>query len=137
MDARGAAARWADTWVMAWMSHDVEAVVALYAESCVHRSAPFREPHRGRAGMREYLATAFAEESAVIEVRFSTPLIDGDQAWVEYWTVLRNTDGDPATLAGSAIARFDADGLIIQSRDYWHQTDGHIPPPISSGQVTG
>jgi ketosteroid isomerase-like protein len=129
MNTRGAAARWADTWVSAWMSHDVEAVAALYAESCVHRSAPFREPHHGRAGVRAYLAGAFADELAVLNVRFSTPLVEGDRAWVEYWAALRNGDGDPVTLAGSAIARFDVDGLIIESRDYWHQTAGHIPPP--------
>jgi ketosteroid isomerase-like protein len=112
------------------MSHDVEAVVALYAESCVHRSTPFREPHRGRAGVREYLATAFADESDVIDVRFSTPLVDGVRAWVEYRAAVHNGDGDPMTLAGSAIARFDPDGLIIESRDYWHQTAGHIRPPV-------
>lgn len=128
---RAAATRWAETWVSAWMSHDVEAVVALYAESCVHRSAPFREPHRGRAAVREYLGTAFAEESVVIDVRFSTPLVDGDRAWVEYWAVLHDSGGGPVTLAGSAIARFDADGLISECRDYWHQTAEHIPPPVS------
>jgi ketosteroid isomerase-like protein len=134
MDVGGAASRWADTWVSAWMSHDVEAVVALYAESCVHRSAPFREPHFGRTGVRDYLVAAFADELAAIDVRFSTPLVDGDQAWVEYWAVVNNGDGDPVTLAGSAIARFDAVGLIIESRDYWHQTIRHIPPPVSWGR---
>jgi ketosteroid isomerase-like protein len=129
MNTRGAALRWADTWVSAWMSHDVEAVVALYAESCVHRSAPFREPHHGRAGVRAYLATAFAGESAVLDVRFSTPLVDGDRAWVEYRAALRDGDGDPVTVAGSAIARFDADGLITESRDYWHETAAHLLPP--------
>jgi uncharacterized protein (TIGR02246 family) len=129
MDTRSAAARWADTWVPAWKTHDVEAVVALYAEACVHRSAPFREPHRGRAGMREYLVAAFADESAVIDVRFSTPRVDGDRAWVEYRALLRDRDGAPVTLAGSAVARFDTDGLIVESRDYWHETAGHIPPP--------
>jgi hypothetical protein len=109
----------------------MEAVAALYAEACVHRSTPFRGPHRGRAGVREYLAAAFADESAVVDVRFGTPLVDGDRAWVEYWATLRDRDGAPVTLAGSALARFDADGLIVESRDWWHQTAGHIPPPDS------
>jgi ketosteroid isomerase-like protein len=134
MDARSAAARWADTWVSAWRSHDVEAVVALYAEASLHRSTPFREPHPGRAGVREYLVAAFADESTVVDVRFGTPLVDGDRAWVEYWAVLHDRDGTPVTLAGSAFARFDADGLITEARDYWHQTAGHIPPPNSWGR---
>src|SRR5690242_6190322 len=65
-DFRAAAERWVATWTSAWTSHDVDAVVALYAEDCVHRSTPFRPPHRGRAGVREYVLGAFADESAVI-----------------------------------------------------------------------
>jgi hypothetical protein len=47
---------------------------------------------------------------------------------VEYRALLYDRDGAPVTLAGSAFARFDADGLIVEARDYWHQTAGHIPP---------
>lgn len=54
MDADEAASRWAATWTAAWKAHDVEAIVALYADDCVHRSTPFRPPHRGRQGVRDY-----------------------------------------------------------------------------------
>jgi hypothetical protein len=27
------------------------------------------------------------------------------------------------------MARFDADGLITEARDYWHLQEGHQPPP--------
>jgi ketosteroid isomerase-like protein len=135
MDTRSAAARWADTWVSAWRSHDPDAVVAMYAEVCVHRSMPFRTPHEGRARVREYVVGAFAGESAVAEVRFGTPVVDGDRAWVEYWATLHDRDGGPVTLAGSAFARFDADGLITEARDYWHETAGHIPPPDEWGRA--
>lgn len=129
MDTRLAAARWAGTWVPAWRHHDVGAVVALYAPDCVHRSAPFRPPHYGRFGLRGYLEAAFADESDVVDVRFTAPLVDGDRAWVEYWVAVRDRDGAPVTLAGSAVARFDADGLIFESRDYWHEVAGHVEPP--------
>jgi ketosteroid isomerase-like protein len=132
METRSAAVRWADTWVSAWRSHDADAVVALYAEGCVHRSTPFREPYRGRAGVRDYLVTAFADESAVVDVRFGTPVVEGDRASVEYWATLHDRAGAPVTLAGSAFARFDADGLITETRDYWHETAGHVPPPDSA-----
>src|SRR5262245_63505562 len=99
MDTRSAAHRWADTWTSAWRSHDVDAVVALYAEACVHRSAPFRKPHHGRAGVREYVAGAFADESGIVDVRFSTPAVDGDRAWVEYWATLFDPAGAAVTLA--------------------------------------
>jgi uncharacterized protein (TIGR02246 family) len=128
-DSRAAAQRWAATWMSAWRAHDVEAVVALYAEDCIHRSAPFRTPHRGRAGVREYLVSAFADESAVDSVRLGVPVVDGDRAWVDYWATLLDRDGAPVTLAGSAFVHFDADGLITEARDYWHLTPGHVAPP--------
>lgn len=128
MDTRDAAARWARTWVSAWKSHDVDAVVALYAQECLHRSAPFREPHRGRPGVREYVVRAFSEESAVIEVFFGEPLVDAQRASVEYWAEVINQDGAPVTLAGSAFARFDSEGLLTEVRDYWHETAGHRAP---------
>ena len=129
MDTRLAAVRWAATWVPAWRHHDVDAVLALYAEDCVHRSAPFRQPHHGRTGLRGYLEAAFADESAVADVRFAAPLVDGDRAWVEYWVLLHDRDGAPVTLAGSALARFGADGAIVESHDYWHEAAGHVEPP--------
>jgi ketosteroid isomerase-like protein len=134
MDARDAAARWTSTWVTAWRSHDIEAVVGLYAEQCVHRSMPFREPHRGRRGVREYVAGAFADESTVVDVRFGTPVVDGDRASVEYWALVFDRDAAPVTLAGSAFARFDPDGLVAEVRDYWHETPGHVAPPESWGR---
>jgi hypothetical protein len=65
MDSQAAAQRWAATWTAAWQAHDVEAVVALYAEDCVHRSTPFRPPHRGRRSVRDYLTQAFADERRI------------------------------------------------------------------------
>jgi hypothetical protein len=62
MDTKEAAVRWANTWVSAWESHDVDAVVA------------------------------------------------------------------PITLAGSAFAHFDSEGLLTEVRDYWHETAGHRAP---------
>ena len=134
MDPREAADRWAATWTAAWKAHDVDAIVALYAEDCVHRSAPFRPPHRGRHGVREYVAGAFAEEQAVEEVRFGTPVVQGDLACVEYWARFRDQHGAPATLAGCGFARFDGDGLVTEVRDYWHVEAGDRPPPEGWGR---
>ena len=134
MDASEAADRWAATWTAAWKAHDVEAVVALYAEDCVHRSAPFRPPHRGRQGVRDYVAGAFADESGVEEVRFGTPVVQGNRASVEYWARFRDEHGAPATLAGCGFARFDGDGLVAEVRDYWYVEAGDRPPPEGWGR---
>jgi uncharacterized protein (TIGR02246 family) len=134
MDPGEAARRWATTWTAAWREHDVERVVALYAEDCVHRSTPFRPPHRGRQGVREYVTTAFAEEQRVDDVRFGTPVVQGDRACVEYWARSLDGHGAAVTLAGCALARFDADGLVSEVRDYWHVREGHRSPPAEWGR---
>ena len=134
VDLPSAASRWAATWTAAWLAHDVEAVVGLYAEECVHRSTPFRGPHRGREGVREYVAAAFAEERSVEDVRFGTPVVHGDRACVEYWATSLDQSGEPITLAGCAMARFDADGLVTEARDYWHVREGHHSPPGDWGR---
>jgi hypothetical protein len=51
------------------------------------------------------------------------------QSRVEYWARFLDQQGRAMTLAGCAMARFDADGLITEARDYWHLQEGHQPPP--------
>jgi uncharacterized protein (TIGR02246 family) len=133
MEPDEAARRWTATWAAAWPAHDVEAVVGLYAEDCVHRSSPFRPPHLGRQGVREYVTAAFADEQRVDDVRFGAPVVQGDRAWVEYWTRFHDQRDAAMTLAGCATARFGADGLATQVRDYWHLEEGHRPPPEEWG----
>jgi uncharacterized protein (TIGR02246 family) len=129
MDSQAAACRWAATWTAAWRAHDVEAVVALYAGDGVHRSTPFRPPHRGRQAVRDYVTQAFADEQRIDGVRFDTPVVQGDRACVEYQARFLDHQGTAMTLAGCAMARFDADGLITEARDYWHVQEGDLPPP--------
>jgi uncharacterized protein (TIGR02246 family) len=128
MDSEAAARRWAATWTAAWRAHDVEAVVALYAGDSVHRSTPFRPPHRGRHAVRDYVTQAFADEQRIDDVRFDTPVVQGDRACVEYRARFLDHHGTAMTLAGCAMARFDADGLIAEARDYWHLQEGDLPP---------
>ena len=134
MDPTEAARRWAATWTTAWRAHDVEAVLALYAEDCVHRSTPFRPPHRGRQAVRDYVIQAFADERRVDDVRFGLPVVAGDRACVEYWARFLDQHGTAATLAGCAIARFDPDGLVTEARDYWHVQEGQLAPPPDWGR---
>ncbi|MDF5757063.1 nuclear transport factor 2 family protein [Spongiactinospora sp. TRM90649] len=124
METRKAARRFADTWRSGWAGHDVEAILALYAEDAVHRSMPFRPEHRGRAAIGEYVRWSFAEET-VVRVDFGTPMVDGDTAVAEF-RVHSLENGEPITLAGCVIARFDANGLAVETRDYWHTAPGHL-----------
>jgi hypothetical protein len=62
-------------------------------------------------------------------VRFAAPVVEGDRACVEYWARFLDQQGRTMTLAGCAMARFDAGDLITEARDYWHVQEGHQPPP--------
>ena len=123
---REAAERWARTWERGWNEGDVESIVALYADDAVFSSHPFRPPYAGRAGVREYVSGAFAEESGVT-ARFATPIVGGETAAVSWWATLVES-GEEITLAGTCVLRFDAEGLVTGQWDTWHQADGRLDP---------
>ncbi|MER7378113.1 nuclear transport factor 2 family protein [Streptomyces lanatus] len=127
METRAAAERFVRVWQRAWAEHDVDALLELYAEDCIHRSMPFREPHRGRAELAAYLRWSFADER-VTDVRFSAPVVGADGVAVAEFRVLTEEEGVPATLAGCVFARFGAAGLAVETRDYWHTVEGHREP---------
>jgi hypothetical protein len=126
------AKRWAEEYARAWRVLDPEAAAALYAEDAVVRTAPFREPMLGRAAVFEYTRRVFAEESEH-EVWFGDPVEDGDRAACEWWATYLG-DGRELTLSGCSLLRFGAEGLVVESRDYWHEEAGRRPPPSGWGR---
>ncbi|MFF7391840.1 nuclear transport factor 2 family protein [Streptomyces scabiei] len=128
MDTAEAAERFVGVWQRAWAAHDVDAILQLYARDCVHRSMPFREPHRGHDELTEYLRWSFTDER-VEDVRFSEPMVGPDGVAVAEFRVLSQVnEEDPQTLAGCVFVRFDASGLAVESRDYWHLVPVHTEP---------
>jgi ketosteroid isomerase-like protein len=132
VDAEAAARRLIDTWSRGWAASDPDTVASAYAVDAVFRSHPFREPHLGRAGAREYARQAFEDEETV-EFRFGEPLAAGDRAAVEYWAILRS-NGEDQTLFGIAFLRFGPDGLVVDHRDYWSMEEGRREPPQDWGR---
>ncbi|MER6223015.1 nuclear transport factor 2 family protein [Streptomyces sp900105755] len=127
MDTREAAERFVRVWERGWAAHDVDALLALYAEDCVHRSMPFRAPHRGRDELAAYLRWSF-EAERVTDVRFSAPLVGPDGVAAAEFRVRSEEEGASVTLAGCVFVRFDGRGLAVETRDYWHTVDGHQEP---------
>ncbi|MGN9845796.1 nuclear transport factor 2 family protein [Nonomuraea sp. H19] len=123
MDTRTAAQRFADTWQHGWTHHDTAAITALYHDDAVHTSMPFRPPHESKQAIADYIQWSFTGESQP-RVTFTAPIVDGDQAAIEF-RVHALANGRPVTLAGCVFAHFDADGLAVRTRDYWHTIDGH------------
>ena len=129
---REAAANWAATWKRCWETLERDPIVALYAESITYSSEPFREPYRGRDGVRAYLDGSFGEESDV-RAWFGEPVVEGDRAAVSWWATL-NESGERITLAGTSVLRFDADGLATDQWDAWNQASGWHEPPAGWGR---
>jgi ketosteroid isomerase-like protein len=126
VDAETAARTWARTWSRSWPDGDVEAIASLYAEDALYRALVFRVPDRGVAGVRRYLRENFAIEENV-ECRFGEPIASGDRAAVEWWATWIEK-GERLTLAGATILRFDADGRVVDHRDYWNQVERREQP---------
>ena len=126
METREAARRWAATWAESWPAQDIGAIVAMQAEDGEHWASMFRL-FRGRAGLRRYLEEYFAEESRPAAVWFAEPRVDGDEAAGEYWALVY-INGQPKTISGCTIVRFDESGLVAEARDYSHVKDGHHVP---------
>lgn len=126
-DSRTAAARWAAAWQRGWESLDPEPILACYAPDAVLSTEPFREPYRGRDGVREYVIQALGEEEDP-RVWTSDPIVDGDRASISWWASLRE-DGVDATLAGTSVLRFDAAGLVLEQWDAWNQLAMRRDPP--------
>ena len=122
-----AARAWVEAWELGWRTHDVEPIVARYATGAVFRSHPFREPEDPRG----YVERVLAEEEAEPEVWFGEPIVDDDRASVEYWAIVRY-EGREHTLAGTTLLRFDADGLVVEHRDYWALEPRRLERPAAS-----
>jgi hypothetical protein len=113
MNTNQAAQRWADVWERGWQEHDEAAISALYAEAALWQQHPFLDPEAG------YLARVFAEEESA-QCQFGVPIVDGDRAAVAWAAQTRLVDGGTEDLAGVSVLRFDADGLVVEHRDYWN-----------------
>ena len=132
MDAADAARRWAEVWKSAWEAKDTEAIVALYHPDVVFSTQSFRTPYLRRAGVRDYVSQAFAEEVRP-QVWVGEPVVDADRAAIEWWAALTE-NGVETTLAETSVLRFDADGLVVEQRDAWNQADRRREPPEGWGR---
>ena len=103
------------------MHHDAGEVSAEFPTEILDRALPGADPV-----LAAYLRRSFASEDTT-DVRFSEPLVGQDGRAVAEFRVLAREDGRPTTLAGCVLVRFDAAGLAVETRDYWHSTPESAP----------
>lgn len=132
-DAWTAAERWVAAWTRAWPARDPGPIAALYADKTSYRALAFREPDLGLEGVRRYPSENLAVEEDV-ECRFGDPIVAGDRAAVEWWASWVE-EGEPLTLAGVTVLRFDGDGK--GRRPPRLLEPGRPPPAAVRGLVKG
>ncbi len=126
VEPREAARLWAEAWKDGWEALDQEPIMARYASGAVHFTEPFREPSGDAGDVRAYVEQVLREEEDP-RVWMAEPIVDGDRAAISWWASLRE-EGVDATLAGTSVLRFDADGLVVEQWDAWNQLDERREP---------
>ena len=126
METREAARLWTSAWKNGWESLDPEPIMARYAPTAVHFTEPYREPSRNAGEIRAYVERVLGEEEDP-RVWMGEPIVDGDRAAIPWWASLRE-EGTDATLAGTSVLRFDADGFVIEQWDTWNQLAERLEP---------
>ncbi len=114
METRAPAERWREVWERGWRAHDADEILGLYASEAYFQSHPFRQAQTPS----DYIVPTLAEEEST-ECEFGEPVVDGDRAAVEWSATTKLKDGRSETLAGVSLLRFDADGLVVEQRDFW------------------
>jgi len=123
---------WAERYARAWEEADDDAVAALFTEDATYRSDPFKEPHRGRDGIRRYWREVTGRQ-ANVEVAVGRTMAIESRAIVEWWTQMES-DGTPVTLPGALIIDLDENGLCRALREYWNlEVGSRVPPPKGWG----
>lgn len=117
---------WLERYRSAWESADPDAAAALFTEDAVYRSSPFREPHVGQDGIREYWARATGSQSDVT-VKIGLPITEENRTAVEWWTTMRDETTE-ITLPGILFLRFAPDGRCEELREAWMVAEERLDP---------
>jgi ketosteroid isomerase-like protein len=117
---------WLEGYRRAWEEADLEAAAALFTEDAVYRSSPFREPHVGTAGIREYWPGTTRQSGT--RVAIGRPIVEGNRVAVEWWATFDDAEDGEGTLPGILFLRFAPDGRCEELREAWNWEPGIRAP---------
>ena len=60
------------------------------------------------------------------------PIVGDERVAVEWWTLM-DIDGEPSTLPGCLLLRFDDEGLCTELEEYFRYAPGRQEPPANWG----
>jgi hypothetical protein len=125
IDRRGVDA-WIEELRRGWSAGEPEAIGKLFTQTVVYRASPFEEPLVGR----DLVVAHWQEELGDVDeavVDFSSPLIDGDRAAVEWWAVVTRA-GSVKSDSGALVLEFTG-SLCSRLHEYWMLRDGALEAP--------
>jgi hypothetical protein len=127
---------WLRSYGTAWEQADAEVVATLFSDDATYRSHIFKEPHRGRDGVRAYWERATSTQENVT-VSWGSSLVAGARVVVEWWTTMRDLEDDvEITLPGVLLLNFGHDRRCRSLREYWHLQEGVLDPPSGWGWIS-
>jgi ketosteroid isomerase-like protein len=117
---RAALESWLERYGAAWEARDAGAAGDIFAEDALYQETPFEEPHKGRAGIREYWSRVTADQRD-IDFRFDVVPVTANTGVARWSAKFRlESTGDTLELDGVFVLEFAADGLCTSLREWWH-----------------
>jgi hypothetical protein len=112
---------WGEEYAAAWNTHDVEALVAMFAPACRYTDVPYRMTWEGHDGLRKLFEVNMAFHPDYRLVRRGG--FHDDQHYALEWTISGTVSGQEVSYPGVSVGAFDDQGLIVENRDYWNPKD--------------
>jgi hypothetical protein len=107
--------------VAAWNTHNVDALVAMFAPDCRYTDVPHGlswEGHDGIRHMFDLTVDFHPDYQFVLDGGFSD-----ERHYAVEWTISGTTLGQPLRYRGVPVGALDQQGRIVENRDYWNPKD--------------
>lgn len=122
---------WLESFGRVWRERDAKGAAAIFTEDANYRNSPFLDvPFVGHDAIEGFWEAAVADV-ADVDFRYGSPVIEGDRAGVEWWTILR-AGSKEYTLAGNFLLTFAGD-RVSDLRESFVKQEGSRQPHLGWG----
>jgi steroid delta-isomerase-like uncharacterized protein len=106
----------------AFNDHDLDAIMAFFADDCVFETPRGPDPHGRRLVGRAAVRAGFADRfEGIPDVHYGddTHWVAGDRGVSEWLLTGTARDGQPVAVRGCDLWTFDDDGKVVRKDSYW------------------